>query len=82
MSVWADYYSVYQEGAAEYVAGRRFNGGNIRQPLGFNRSTTLLPNEEQGYGALKAINPKTGEMVWQVKFADLTEGGCSAQRGT
>ncbi len=33
LSVWADYYSVYQEGAADYVAGRRFNGGDIRQPL-------------------------------------------------
>ena len=75
LSVWADYYSVYQEGEADYVPGRRFNGGNIRQPLAYGRNTTLLPNEEQGYGALKALNPKTGEMVWQVKFADLTEGG-------
>ena len=75
LSVWADYYSVYLEGAADYVAGRRFNGGDIRQPLAFNRNTTLFPNEQQGYGALKAINPKTGEMVWQVKFADLIEGG-------
>jgi alcohol dehydrogenase (cytochrome c) len=81
LSVWADYYSVYQEGAADYIAGRRFNGGNIGQPLAFNRTTTLLPNEQQGYGALKAINPKTGEMVWQVKFADLTEGGVLSTAG-
>ncbi len=81
LSVWADYYSVYQEGAADYVAGRRFNGGDIRQPLPFNRNTTLLPNEEQGYGAIRALNPKTGEMVWQVKFADLTEGGVLSTAG-
>jgi alcohol dehydrogenase (cytochrome c) len=81
LSVWADYYSVYQEGAAEYVAGRRYNGGDIRQPLAFNRNTTLFPNEQQGYGALKAIDPKTGEMVWQVKFADLTEGGVLSTAG-
>jgi alcohol dehydrogenase (cytochrome c) len=81
LSVWADYYSVYQEGAADYVAGRRFNGGDIRQPLAYNRNTTLFPNEQQGYGALKAINPKTGEMVWQVKFADLTEGGVLSTAG-
>jgi alcohol dehydrogenase (cytochrome c) len=81
LSVWADYYSVYQEGEAEYVPGRRFNGGNIRQPLAFGRNTTLLPNEEQGYGALKALNPKTGETVWQVKFADLTEGGVLTTAG-
>lgn len=81
LSVWADYYSVYQEGAAEYVAGRRFNGGNIRQPLAYGRNAMLLPNEEQGYGALKAINPKTGEMVWQVKFADLTESGVLSTAG-
>jgi alcohol dehydrogenase (cytochrome c) len=81
LSVWADYYSVYQEGAAEYVPGRRFNGGDIRQPLAYNRNTTLFPNEQQGYGALKAINPKTGETAWQVKFADLTEGGVLTTAG-
>jgi len=81
LSVWADYYSVYQEGAAEYVPGRRFNGGDIRQPLAYDRNTTLFPNEQQGYGALKAINPKTGETVWQVKFADLTEGGVLTTAG-
>ena len=81
LSIWADYYSVYQEGAAEYVAGRRYNGGNIRQPLAFNRRPMLLPDEEQGYGALKAIDPKTGETVWQVKFADLTEGGVLSTAG-
>jgi alcohol dehydrogenase (cytochrome c) len=81
LSVWADYYSVYQEGEAEYVPGRRFNGGNIRQPLAYGWNTTLLPNEAQGYGALKALDPKTGEMVWQVKFADLTEGGVLATAG-
>ena len=81
LSVWADYYSVYQEGDADYVAGRRFNGGNIRQPLPFNRNGTLLPNEAQGYGALMALNPKTGEKVWQVKFADLTEGGVLSTAG-
>jgi len=81
LSVWADYYSVYQEGAADYIPGRRYNGGDIRQPLAFNRNTTLYPNEQQGYGALKAINPKTGEMVWQVKFADLTEGGVLSTAG-
>jgi len=81
LSVWADYYSVYQEGESEYVPGRRFNGGNIRQPLAFGRNATLLPNEEQGYGALKALNPKTGETVWQVKFADLTEGGVLTTAG-
>jgi alcohol dehydrogenase (cytochrome c) len=80
-SVWADYFSVYLEGAADYVAGRRFNGGDIRQPLAYNRNTMLFPNEQQGYGALKAINPKTGEMVWQVKFADLTEGGVLSTAG-
>lgn len=81
LSVWADYYSVYQEGEADYSPGRRFNGGDIRQPLAFNRTTTLLPDEKQGYGAVKAINPRTGKTVWQVRFADLTEGGVLSTAG-
>lgn len=81
LSVWADYYSVFEEGAAEYTPGRRYNGGDIQQPLAFNRNTTLLPDEDQGYGAVKAIDPKTGRMVWQVKYADLTEGGVLTTAG-
>jgi len=81
LSVWAEYYSVYQEGAAEYVAGRRFNGGNIRQPLAYNRNTLLTPDGSQGYGALQALDPKTGKTAWMVKFADLTEGGVLSTAG-
>ena len=81
LSVWADYYSVYQEGPADYVAGRRYNGGNIRQPLAYNRNTLLTPDESQGYGALQALDPKTGKTAWMVKFADLTEGGVLSTAG-
>jgi alcohol dehydrogenase (cytochrome c) len=81
LSVWADYYTTYQEGAADYAPGRRYNGGNVRQPLAFGRNTTLLPDEAQGYGAVEALDPKTGKMVWQVKFADLTEGGVLTTAG-
>ncbi|MEO8595235.1 MAG: PQQ-dependent dehydrogenase, methanol/ethanol family [Candidatus Solibacter sp.] len=81
LSVWADYYSVYQEGPPDYVPGRRYNGGNIMQPLAYNRNTILRPDEAQGYGAVKALDPKTGKTVWQVKFADLTEGGVLTTAG-
>ncbi|HUP02997.1 MAG TPA: PQQ-dependent dehydrogenase, methanol/ethanol family [Bryobacteraceae bacterium] len=80
-SVWADYYSIFQEGALDYSPGRRYNGGNVRQPLAYNRNITLSPDETQGYGAVDALDPKTGKTIWQVKFADLTEGGVLTTAG-
>jgi alcohol dehydrogenase (cytochrome c) len=31
--------------------------------------------EEEGYGAVRAIDPKTGNKVWDFKMVDYTESG-------
>jgi alcohol dehydrogenase (cytochrome c) len=31
--------------------------------------------ENEGYGAIRAIDPKTGERKWEYKMAEFTEGG-------
>ena len=31
--------------------------------------------EEEGYGAVRAIDPKTGERKWEFKMTDVTDGG-------
>ena len=31
--------------------------------------------EEEGYGAIRAVDPKTGERRWEFKMTDVTDGG-------
>ena len=53
LAVWENR-SVYRKGDQEYSPGNRFIGS---VPL------IDLP-EEPGHGAIRALNPKTGEMIW------------------
>lgn len=56
LSVWENK-GIFKKGEAEYTAGNRFPG---------SLPTPELP-EDAGYGAIRAINPKTGERVWEHK---------------
>jgi alcohol dehydrogenase (cytochrome c) len=49
--------SVYFFGDAEYKPGEQFNGGGFRNVPG-----------EQEWGAVRALNPVTGEMKWEYKL--------------
>jgi len=34
-----------------------------------------LGTEDEGYGAVRAMDPKTGDMKWEFKMADVTDSG-------
>jgi len=57
LAVWENR-SVYRKGEQEYTPGNRYIGS---VPL------IDLP-DEPGYGAIRALNPKTGERVWEYKL--------------
>ena len=73
---WASYTSSFTKTPAKYEAGRSFTGGSprsivpsIRYPQVNNR------NPADGYGAVRAIDPLTGERKWEFKMADVTDAG-------
>ena len=47
----------YRKGEAEYVAGNRYIGSVPKIDV----------EDEPGYGAIRALNPKTGDKVWEYK---------------
>lgn len=57
LSVWENR-SVYRKGEQEYSPGNRYIGS---VPM------IDLP-EDPGHGAIRALNPSTGEMVWEYKL--------------
>ncbi|MCP5112938.1 MAG: PQQ-dependent dehydrogenase, methanol/ethanol family [bacterium] len=69
MSVW-EYASIYYTGDAPYSPGNRFLGS---VPQG-------VP-DEPGSGALRAINPKTGERAWDFELHSTPQAGILSTAG-
>ena len=57
LSVWENK-GVFKKGEAEYTAGNRYPG---------SLPASELP-DDPGYGAIRAIDPKTGQKVWEHKM--------------
>ena len=73
---WANYRSLYVRDKVEYVEGRRFAGGGARAEVpGIRVGANSYSKENEGYGAVRAIDPNTGELKWEFKMSDLTWAG-------
>jgi alcohol dehydrogenase (cytochrome c) len=61
---------IYFEGEAEYKAGSLFNAGGFRS----------VPSE-QGWGAVRALKPQTGEVQWEFKLQTPPWAGVMSTAG-
>jgi alcohol dehydrogenase (cytochrome c) len=77
VSSWDDYSTVYVKGHSEYREGRGYPGGNP-WPAAPDLWGGLVENHfrsEMGYGAIRALDPLTGERKWEFKMPSVTESG-------
>jgi alcohol dehydrogenase (cytochrome c) len=75
---WVNYSSVYIKAKAEFEEGRRFVGTSPRSLIGGANGGAAKINtrrEDEGYGAVRAIDPMTGDRKWEFKMADVTDAG-------
>jgi alcohol dehydrogenase (cytochrome c) len=72
---WVNYTSIYVKTPEEYNEGRTYGGGLPRSPVPFTRSAQNYRKEDEGYGAVLAIDPKTGLKKWEFKMTDVTDAG-------
>jgi alcohol dehydrogenase (cytochrome c) len=73
---WEDYSSFFVKQDAEYVRGQTFSGGgprNVTPPVTAGNFNYRKDGEQ--YGVVRAINPKTGEKVWDFPMSDVTDAG-------
>jgi alcohol dehydrogenase (cytochrome c) len=63
LSVW-EYASTYHKNPTAYSEGNRFLGSVPRRVEG-----------DPGYGAIRALDPETGEMEWEFKMVEITNSG-------
>ena len=76
LSVWEGYYSVYFKWDQEYEPGTRYLGGAPRGPVSStSRRRFMNYTEDDGYGAIRALDPLTGEKVWEFSMTDVTDSG-------
>ncbi len=72
---WEKYSSVFVKVPAEYNEGRRYVGTSPRSVVGLQGAAVNQRKEDEGYGAVRAIDPKTGEQKWEFKMLDVTDAG-------
>jgi alcohol dehydrogenase (cytochrome c) len=73
---WVGYSSVYVKQPVEYTEGRIFAGAMPQSPVPMVRSGQINQRRESdGYGAVRAVDPNTGERKWEFKMADVTDSG-------
>jgi alcohol dehydrogenase (cytochrome c) len=74
---WVNYSSIYVKRPADFAEGRGFNGGLARStvPQGLRAGTVGFRTEEEGYGAVRAIDPHTGDLKWEYKMTEFTQAG-------
>jgi alcohol dehydrogenase (cytochrome c) len=74
---WMNYASLFIKRPQTYVEGQYFGGGEGRatDAQGLRTATNNLRTEEEGYGAILALDPLTGERKWEYKMVDFTDAG-------
>ncbi len=73
---WDNYSAIFVKGPVEYNEGREFAGTMPRGMIGGMRPGMInFRKESEGYGAVRAFDPKTGEKKWEFKMLDVTDAG-------
>jgi alcohol dehydrogenase (cytochrome c) len=80
VSAWDNYAAIsrYGEVPPWQPYPRKYTGNTGRATGGgptASRAEAAYRTEEEGYGAVRAIDPKTGEKKWDFKMVDYTESG-------
>lgn len=72
---WVNYDSIYFKQDVEYQEGKTYAGAFPRTPVPFFPGQTQQRKDTEGYGAVRAMDPVTGERKWEFKMADVTDSG-------
>ncbi len=73
---WVNYSSIYLSGKQDYTEGNRYLGVSPRSAIGGMFAARVnTRKEDEGYGAIRAIDPMTGDRKWEFKMNDVTDAG-------
>jgi len=76
LTAWEDYHTTYFMWDQKYEIGKSFTGGTARGPFpSIQRNPFIKWGPEWGYGVVRALNPATGEKVWDYTMRDVSDAG-------
>jgi len=73
---WMDTRATYFKRVDRYTEGSQYTGGGATHDIPAVRASAINRRPpEVGYGAIQAIDPRTGDVKWQFKMTDVTDSG-------
>jgi alcohol dehydrogenase (cytochrome c) len=75
VSTWDGYASIFFRVPVKYTEGRVYAGGWPQSHVPDTRTPENVRNYTEGYGAVRAIDPLTGQRRWEFKMNDVTDAG-------
>jgi alcohol dehydrogenase (cytochrome c) len=82
VTTWDDYHSKYVSWDQQYEPGKSFSGGTAYGAFPtIRRDPFITWDPSWGYGAVRALNPATGDKVWDYKFRDVSDAGILTTAG-
>src|SRR5262249_32815870 len=82
VSTWENYSNMSGKGdpgtwreGGKYTGNARTGAAGGRGRGGARFMTSAYRKEEEGYGAVRALDPQTGQKKWDFKMVDYTESG-------
>ena len=76
LTAWDDYHSTYFSWHQDYEQGKWFSGGSVKSPVpATRRDQTYKRRPDDGWSAVRALDPRTGEKVWDYRMTDMSESG-------
>jgi alcohol dehydrogenase (cytochrome c) len=73
---WEETSSVFSKREQEFKPGTNYAGGGFTADVGLTATNTYTRTEDEGYyGAIKAIDPNTGDIRWAYKMSQVTDSG-------
>jgi alcohol dehydrogenase (cytochrome c) len=76
LTAWDDYHGTYFSWDQEYEQGKWYAGGAVKAVVpATRREDQFRRPHDAGYAAVRAINPLTGEKVWDFRMTDMSESG-------
>ena len=78
VSSWQNYSALSAKADATWKEGERYTGSGRATKPGWVRpppNAALFKKDSEGYGAVIALDPKTGEKKWEFKMVDYTDSG-------
>ncbi len=78
MSTWQNYSAISAKADATWKEGERYTGVGKPKKPDWTRTppnAPLFKKSSEGYGAVIALDPTTGDKKWEFKMVDYTDAG-------